>query len=104
MAHTNKRLFEGALSTTLTTTLVTAAKKTLVMSISIANKNTTTPRDVTIKLGASGGTAYLSAVSIPPKQTLQLYPHHVLENTETIKGGQDAGTDVDVVISGVEID
>jgi hypothetical protein len=97
-------IFQGALSTTLTTTLatVTTGKTWVVTDIEICNTGTSI-RAVTIALRGSGaGKRIFSALSINPNQTIQWQGKQVLLSTETITGGQDAGTDVTVTIAGAE--
>ena len=99
---TNKQLGKGSLTTTLTTILYTVpgATTTIVTTVTVANKNTTTIRAVTIK---AAGVAWLPAFGMSANSTEALQFNHVLNAADTITGGQDVGTDVDYFISGVEI-
>src|SRR3990167_10380801 len=97
--YTPKQLADGALTTTLTTTLFTATEETIVTCITLCNTNTTTTRKVTVDVSTR---KILSAVSIPPLTTLVWRAPIGLPDTEGIRGGQDVGTDVDFTISGVE--
>lgn len=102
MAKTAKQLGKGALSTTLTTTLYTAPALTpaaIVKEIIVANKNTTTARDVTIDIS---GRQVFAAESIPPKSTVVRALSTVMATGDLIRGGQDVGTDVDYLLSGIE--
>ena len=99
---TNAKLANTALTTTLTTTLYTvpAATTVIVRSITVTNSNTTTTRNVTLDLDA---TTLLAAYALAPKETLLLEVEQVLDAADLIRGGQDTGTDVYVLISGVKI-
>lgn len=101
--YTPKQLAATALTTTLTTILYTApaSTTTIITSIVACNTNTTTARDVSI--AAAGGMNLLAARSLAPLETLILRPGTVITTTQTIIGGQAVGTDVEVLISGVEV-
>ena len=103
MAYAYKplQLADGALTTTLTTTLFTgtAATETLVTCITLCNTHASITRKVTVDVSTR---KILDAVAIPPKTTLVWRAPISLPATEGIRGGQDVGTDVDFVITGVE--
>ena len=101
MALSNERLVGDQLpSTNGTLYTVPAAKKVSVTSITLANTGSST-RTVTITLA---GIAVISAYSLEAHETFGLSIAHVLYTTELIEGFQTAGTDVDVLISGVTED
>lgn len=101
MATTFKGLAQGALSTTLTTTLYTvpASTTTEVTSITLCNTNTTTTRYVTMDFNAR---KVLSAQPLAPGECLIIRPGIGLATTLLVRGGQDTGTDVEYTLSGVE--
>lgn len=103
MTETVTQLAAAALSTTLTTTLYTvpASTTTILTVIQVANTNTTTTRNVT--MDAAGGMNILTAEPIPPAKTRWFYPRIPLTAAQLIRGGQDTGTDVEVVLGGVQI-
>ena len=100
--YTVVQLGTGALSTTLTTTLVTIASgtTTIVTSISLCNTNTTTARNVTMDINSR---KILSARPLAAGETLIIQGSFVMSAAQLIRGGQDTGTDVEYVISGVNI-
>jgi len=59
-----------------------------------------TARAVTIKVA---GKFLLNAGAIAAKETIFLAPNHALVSGDTINAAVDAGTDVDLIASGVEI-
>lgn len=102
MAKTAKQLFSGSLTTTLTTTLYTAPALTpaaIVKEITVANNNITTARNVTITVN---GKKVTPAEPVPPSSKQVIALSTVMATGQTIQGGQDTGTDVDVTISGIE--
>jgi hypothetical protein len=104
MAFAPKRLFQGALSTTLTTVLYTnpGSVTTIVRDIEIVNTGTVV-RVVTLAMPGSGAAHQLFAgLLVAAGETVQWTGHIVLASTETITGGQGTGTDVTVTISGAE--
>lgn len=104
MAFGAKRLYQGQMSTTLTSTLatVTALKQWIVKDIEIVNTDTV-QHQVTLGMPGSGASHHIfSAVAIEAKSTLQWSGHVVLEAGETITGGADTGSVVTVTISGAE--
>lgn len=102
MAKTAKQFANTPLTTTLTTILYTAPALTpaaIVKEIIVVNTNTTTARAVTIKFN---GGPVMWAQSIPPLSSVILALSSVMNSGQTITGGQDVGTDVDVFASGIE--
>ena len=103
--YTNKQAFLGALSATLTTVLYTvpASTSAIVASIVVTNKNTTTTRNITMDCGTTGAATFLSAKPVAPSDVLVFAPLSMLTTGQTIRGGQDTGTDATAIISVVEI-
>lgn len=104
MAFAAKRMYQGQLSATLTTTLatVTALKQWIVKDIEIVNTDSV-QHQVTIGMPGSGASHHIfSAVAVDAKSTLSWQGHVVLEAGETITGGADTGSMVTVTISGAE--
>lgn len=97
MASSNERLFNGALTALAVVYTVPALKKATVTGMTLTNTGAA-QRLVTVKLD---DTALLSSYPLDPKETLAFTIGHVLYTTEELKAGQDAGTDVDLVVSGV---
>lgn len=103
--RTPKKLFQGTLSTTLTTRYTTPANtRTQITEIWIANTNTTTERKVTIN---AHGTA--TANILHPSLSVSANGTTVLDNckivltaTEVLALKQDTGTDVIVTVYGIE--
>lgn len=103
-----KTLIATALTTSLTTELGSpgADKRWIIEKIFVTNKNTTTARDVTID-HYDGASAFqiLGAVSIAANTTQEIAGPIVLDaSTVSLRGGQDTGTDVDVLAFGLEED
>ena len=104
MAFAAKRFFKGALSATLTTTLYTnpGGVTSIIKDIEITNTGTVT-RFVTMALGASGvANQIFSGFGIAAGESVQWNGHQLVLTTELITGGQSVGTDVTVIIAGVE--
>lgn len=101
MAKTATQLATGALSITLTTILYTAPSLTpaaIIKEIIISNNNTTTARNVTITVNSR---KVMAAQSVSPNSSVILSLSTVMSSAQTIQGGQDTGTDVDYIISGI---
>jgi hypothetical protein len=101
----------GALTTTLTTVLLTNAassgKVLKVNSVLISNVDGTNPADVTFKLsanelGTSTAIAIASTITVPADATLSLIDKtnsfYLMEN-QSIIGGASANSDLEVVIA-----
>src|SRR5262245_44784336 len=96
----NKRLAAGALGTSLSM-LYTAGSSAKILNGTLTLCNTgSSDRLVRIRFASR----YLLYDATPRShETLELTTPHVLHATEQIEGMQDAGTDVDYIISGVEV-
>lgn len=103
----------GALSTTLTTTLYTAPSSEAgvkIMAIIVTNTGAAT-RAITVDHKPSGtGRKLVSAMSLPPDGVgvdiiglLGLKNGYFIDQADLIRGGQDSGTDVDFLISVIEM-
>lgn len=104
MAYLPKRMYQGQLTTTLTTTLATTttSKQWVVTDIEICNTDSSA-HTVTLAMPGSGaGNQIFSALSVAANASYQWSGRIVLESTETITGGADAGALVTVTISGAE--
>lgn len=104
MAYAAVRMFQGALTTTLTTTLATvpSGKTWIVQDIQITNTGASVRR-VTLAMPGSGAAHQIfGALRCAPHSTTSWDGHIVLAAAETITGGQDTGTDVTLTISGAE--
>lgn len=104
MAFSAKLVFQGALTTTTTTTLYTnpGSVTTIIKDIIICNTGAST-RAVTIATnGSAAGNRIFNATPLAPNETLHWEGHTIVTTGLTITGGQDAGTDVTVTISAVE--
>lgn len=104
MAFVPKRLYQGQMSTTLTTVLATTttAKQWVITDIEIVNNDTAT-RNVTLALPGSGAANRLfNAFPVQAGETVQWTGRMVTESTETITGGASAASVVTVTISGAE--
>jgi hypothetical protein len=106
-----KVLFQGALSTTLTTTLVTAPAEAGVRITTLYVINTgSTRRLVTFDyFKATTGRKLANAYPLIPDgigvDLLSLITQQqlIIDASDLIRGGQDAGTDVDCIICGYEL-
>lgn len=104
MSFVPKRLYQGQLTTTLTTLLATTttSKQWVVTDILICNTDTVS-RDVTLSMPGSGvGNRIFDAFPVGTKVTHHWKGRIVLESTETITGGASAASVVTVTISGAE--
>ena len=109
-----KVLFQGALSTTLTTTLVTApaeagVRVTTFFVCHAGTFGTGTQRSVTFDyFKATAGRKITNAMPVladgVPVDILALIGGTlILDASDLIRGGQDAGTDIDCYIAGFEM-
>lgn len=106
-----KILFQGALSTTLTTTLYTASGRGAdISAINVANTGAAA-RNVTFSyFKATTGRVFCPAVSIPAGATVNILKlcgmeaGLIIDSGDLVRGGQDSGTDVDCIILGLEMD
>ena len=96
----------GALTTTTTTDLLTAASETLVKinSIVVANIDGTSSATVTMGIIKSGGSVVLfaSTIAVPADATLVLVDKNwglYLEEGDLIEGGASANSDLTYTIS-----
>ena len=96
----------GALTTTTTTDLVTAASDTLVKvnSIIVANIDGTNAATVTMGIIKSGGSVvhFASTISVPADATLVLIDKNsgiYLEEGDLIEGGASANSDLNYIIN-----
>ena len=96
----------GALTTTTTTDLVTAASETLVKinSVVIANIDGTNSATVTMGVIKSGGSVvhFASTIAVPADATLVLVDKNwglYLEEGDLIEGGASANSDLNYFIS-----
>lgn len=97
---TNVSFAKVTLDATPTDVYTTPALTTSVLlAISICNTSAVT-RAITILLGTFH---LLDEYALLAKETLSLTLPHVLDAAETINASADAGTDVDLIASGVEI-
>lgn len=103
------KAFQGTLTATLTTSLVTVASltgagKLLVKEVLLANTDTVA-RAVTLYMGTSAalGKTILPAVSVPANSAVAVTLSTVLNNGDTIFGGASVTNVVDITISGVTI-
>ena len=101
----------GALTTTLTTDLLTCATDKIIKinSIVIANIDGTSAADVTMGIIKSGGSVVLfaSTISIPADATLVLIDKNssiYLEEGDVLEGGASATGDLTYTISYEELD
>lgn len=78
---------------------VPAVTTAVTSAISLCNTGASV-RAVTLLLG---GKALLTGYSMAAKETLGLSLAHTLLTTEKINASQDAGADVDLIASGIEI-
>ena len=104
MAVTQKTLFRGAATTTVTTTLYTVptATSTVVSNIVVTN-TAATAGTFTLAMGTSGSTVDMfKTVSIAANSTTFIDLKQVLAAAEVIKGGASATT-INFHIGGVEI-
>jgi hypothetical protein len=105
LVFTPNQLGIGALGTILTTQLYVVTSSTKAIGITIVLTNTgSSTRNITIKVGPSTKRAVLSARPLAAGDTLVLeLGSTCLLAADVIQGGQDTGTDVDYIISGVEV-
>jgi len=104
MANTVKRLFRGAATTTVTTTLYTvpAVTNTVVTNIAITN-TASSAGTFTLSMGpAAGPFALHTTTNIAANTTIYIDLKQHLATTEVITGGASA-TSINFHISGVEI-
>ena len=104
MAVTQKTLFRGAATTTVTTTLYTVptATSTVVSNIIVTN-TASSAGTFTLSMGASGSpTSMFTTVAIAANSTTFIDLKQVLAAAEVIKGGASATT-INFHIGGVEI-
>ena len=102
----------AALDTTLTTTLLTcAANKVLkINSIIVANVDGTSAADASVTFYDSSATAsyrIASTVSVPADSTLVVLGKDIpiyLEESDEIRGGAGANSDLEIIISYDELD
>jgi hypothetical protein len=102
---TPKKLYQGALSTTVTALYtVPANTKTQIVEIWVDNQNTTTDRKVNIYAHGTTSTNRLSHNIPVTKDTGITISDNkiVLSSTEIFAMSQDTGTDVIVTIYGIE--
>ena len=98
MAATPAALYRGSLSNTTTTTLYTATAATTVTSIVACNR-TAASHTITLDID---GVMVLYAATVEAGQTLSLdLKQHIAAGSKTIRGGADAGSAIDLHISGV---
>ena len=102
---------QGALTTTVTTDLVTCATDKLIKinSIIIANIDGTNAATVTMGIIKSGGSVVLfaSTISVPADATLVLIDKNsgiYLEQGDILEGGASANSDLTYTISYEELD
>ena len=98
MAIENKRLVASALTGSAADYYTVAANKRVTVTSITAAVTGATSRAVTVKLA---GFQVMPAVAIDGHEVFGISIGHVLEATEKINAQQDAGTDVDLIISGV---
>jgi hypothetical protein len=100
MATVSKKMYRGAASTTVGTTLYTTpgGSSAVVTNIVVANAAASTST-VTI---AVGGTLLVPGTSVAPKGLLTVDLKQVMAASDVITGGAST-TDVSIFISGVEI-
>jgi len=104
MAVTQKTLFRGAATTTVTTTLYTVPTATSTVVSNIVVTNTAAAAGTfTLALGTSGSTVNMfTTVSIPANSTTFIDLKQVLSAAQIITGGASAVT-INFHIGGVEI-
>ena len=102
---------QGALTTTVTTDLVTCATDKLIKinSIIIANIDGTNAATVTMGIIKSGGSVVLfaSTISVPADATLVLIDKNssfYLQEADVLEGGASANSDLTYTISYEELD
>jgi hypothetical protein len=101
----------GALTTTLTTDLLTCASDKLIKinNIIVANIDGTSAADVTMGIIKSGGSVvkFASTISVPADATLVLIDKNssiYLEEADVLEGGASADGDLTYTISYEELD
>lgn len=105
MAVTNKQLYLGTLTTTLTTNLytVTTGATAIVKEILVSN-NDSSARTFTLSYGTAASEIMMfDAITIQAGETKLFGTATVLNSAQVIDGGASVNSQVTIIISGVEI-
>lgn len=103
LLYTPIQIYKGTLTAVLTTNLYAAPSKVLIKEILLCNTSSGVVA-VTLKYGVAGSElTMLSAKTLQAGETKIISLSTVLNAVEVIDGGDNTGSVVDVIISGIAV-